>query len=119
MFGPWILVARKKQQSKKSPKVTDQLPLSALAENGPKKVVSSGPSFVVVGKSKVGLGNSVEKQSLALQFSHDNRFAIDQTKDFSAQNKTKYESPNAKSSGTAQGHKPRRSLHDHTHRKSS
>lgn len=118
-FGPWILVARKKHQSRNSPKVTDQLPLSSLVENGPKKVGNSGPSLVEIGKSKVGLGNSVEKQSPALLVSHGNRSTIDQTKDFSSQNKTKYESPNAKSSGSAQGHKPRRSLQDQTNRKLS
>ena len=88
-------------------------------ENGLKKLANTGPSFVAPGKANMGLGNSEGKQTQVFQVSDDNRPIADRTKDFSPLNKTNNESSNAKSSGTARGHKPRTAHQDQTHRKSS
>ena len=118
-FGPWIFVARKKQQSRKPLKETDQLPLSTLEENGPKKLANTGPPLVAPGKANVGLGNNEGKQTQVLHFLYENSPKVDQTNDFSPLNKTNNESSNAKSNGTTRVHKPRRAHQDQTHRKPS
>ena len=100
-YGPWILVARKKKQSRKIQKELDQLPLLELVEYGPKKLMDIGPSNMALVRVNMGLGNSVGKQKQkALVFSFSSGFEVDCTTNLSLLNNTKDVLLNVKGIGT-------------------